>query len=649
MLITRKIKAKVVIILLLIALLPMVLTSVIAYKIFYDAIKREALAKLSYTVQSSMADIARYLDAKIGDAIVLSLDPTNINALKCLEEEYHNSGIPLKKWAETESLSYIEKMGLNRFYEEILQVYGYQNLYLVSSNGDILYSVIKENDLGTNLISGPYKDSALGYGVGEILRNEKVVTFIDYEKYPSGSETPAAFIVHQLFDQNNNILGALVLQLSNQALYEKVTLASGIQKTGELQIVRENGSGDALFLTPLKFDKSAALNRIVDKDKGNSAVINALTGDNISLTDTIDYRGKVVYSHSGYIPDIGWGLVAKIDKNEVFEPSREFNRSIAVWIIVIAAVVIILAMYLSNRMTNSIKAISNAATSVADGDLTAQVTIKNKDEIGVLGENFNKMISNFRNVVESLKDAVDQINVTSEQIVKTSVDQASNASEQSVAVTQTSAAAEELTKSSEDVIMKVNKMSQAAQDSFNGMKTIKEYLEKSNDIIGSLGSKSIKIGKIIEIIDDIADQTNLLAINAAIEAKRAGEFGSGFTVVADEIRKLSDSTSKSTGNITDLIEIIQHEISNIQTAMEENNKYLQDGIKFSLETVENSKVISLSSKQQAIATKEISRAMEKINTSMIQISSGAEQTKKVMTVLAELAANIKKQSEKFSC
>jgi methyl-accepting chemotaxis protein len=179
----------------------------------------------------------------------------------------------------------------------------------------------------------------------------------------------------------------------------------------------------------------------------------------------------------------------------------------------------------------------------------------------------------------------------------------------------------------------------------NGMGKLRETIAKSSELITSLGEKSEQIGKIIGLIDDVADQTNLLAVNASIEAARAGEQGRGFTVVADEIRKLADSTAKSTKDITGLIEMIQHEMSNAIMSMETSIKSVEEESKLAQDSADRSKEIAMSATQQISGSKQISDAMANIDEAMKQIASATNQTQAAIKNLNSLSKELKDLTE----
>lgn len=221
--------------------------------------------------------------------------------------------------------------------------------------------------------------------------------------------------------------------------------------------------------------------------------------------------------------------------------------------------------------------------------------------------------------------AVNQIAYASSEILAASQQEATAAREQSSAVAETTAAATELSKSAEMVGENIKRVAQVTNHTLAGMAKIREAIERTGLIVTTLSERSQKIGKITEVIDDVADQTNLLAVNAAIEAARAGEHGAGFTVVADEIRKLSDSTAKSTRDIADLVEVIQHEISNAIVAMEQSSASVEEETKFAQESADRAKEIGMSVIQQVSGSRQIADAMVNINEAMKQVAAGAQQ------------------------
>lgn len=323
----------------------------------------------------------------------------------------------------------------------------------------------------------------------------------------------------------------------------------------------------------------------------------------------------------------------------------------SVYLLVICLVSFIIStlvgVSLSRTLSTSIDSVVRRVRDIAEGDLSKNIAIDRYDEIGILATHFNTMVETLRDLLAKSKMAANKMTTTSMEILETSRQQAEGAKEQSSAVSQTTSASVELSKTSEQIGESIKAVSQMANHVLEGMEKIKKTTDQTSQILESLNEKSKQIGRITELIDDVADQTNLLAINASIEAARAGEQGRGFTVVADQISKLADSTAKSTKDINSLIELIQHEMSNAIISMEQSNSSVGEEIRLAEDSAEKSNEIAMNANQQLSGSKQIAEAMGTIDETMRQIASGAEQSATVVQQLIDLADELNESIEKF--
>ena len=315
------------------------------------------------------------------------------------------------------------------------------------------------------------------------------------------------------------------------------------------------------------------------------------------------------------------------------------------------------------------------ANRVAGGDLSVTVTSGSNDEIGRLMDAIAEMVSNLRQKVTRTVDisagiatASNQLNLTSEQIALGAEEVASQAgtvasasqemSSTSVEIARNCTVAAEASRLSIDA---ANAGAAVVQQTILGMSVIAERVRQTSRTIEALGSRSEEIGNIIGTIEDIADQTNLLALNAAIEAARAGEQGRGFAVVADEVRALAERTTRATREIGVMIKAIQSETQEAVKAMEEGVHEVGKGAVSSQESGEaldnilarigevstQISQIATAAEEQTATTNEVTMNVQQINQVVSKTARGAEETASAAALLAGQSQALKSLMSDF--
>src|SRR6267154_899696 len=300
-------------------------------------------------------------------------------------------------------------------------------------------------------------------------------------------------------------------------------------------------------------------------------------------------------------------------------------------------------------LQRSITDLLNLINQVARGDLTLRGKVTN-DALGNVADSINLMLDNFTTVIERVRKAAVEVSTNANRILVATDEMNSGTGQQDQEITNTSSAVEELTVSMKQVSNNAEASAEAARraldaaeqgnravrDTLEGMQRIRASVQATAKKIKSLGDRSLEISEIINVINDITEQTNLLALNAAIEAARAGEAGRGFAVVADEVRKLAERSRSATKDIAALIKAIQAETNEAVAVMEEGTKEVEGGatladqagraleaissvVRQSAELVQE---ISLASKQQVRGTEGVAHAMQIISNITRQTSQG---------------------------
>lgn len=360
-------------------------------------------------------------------------------------------------------------------------------------------------------------------------------------------------------------------------------------------------------------------------------------------------------------------------ENQAESQARWLDCSISLLALIIGIAV---AFLIARSITGVLGKMLALIQEIAGNNLAVDdLEIKSQDELGQAAVALNKMKNNLRQMIESIAGTAEHVASASEEISSSATQQAQGAETQKDQTAQVATAMQEMSSTVLQVSDNSNKAADAArkasdtakhggsivEDTLAKMRNIAESVRGTARKMDELGKSSDQIGRIIGVIDDIADQTNLLALNAAIEAARAGEQGRGFAVVADEVRKLAERTTTATKEIAQMIKNIQDETKVAVGAMEQGTKQVEEGVTSTAKAGDSLKEIIEMSEQVgemithiATAATEQSSATEQVNSNMDQIAKlvkesavGAQQSAKACQDLSGLALDLQKMVGNF--
>jgi len=345
-----------------------------------------------------------------------------------------------------------------------------------------------------------------------------------------------------------------------------------------------------------------------------------------------------------------------------------FNRIILIISIIAACLIVAINFFLFGfirKIMGPLKQLIPVASSLAEGDLSIRIETQRNDEIGQLLSAMKNMIEKWRSVVADVQQASGNVASAGQKLNQNAVQMSTLSTEQEQRSSQVATAAEEMSQTIMDIAQNVNSIAGAAQvtlavakdgqgivdKSVMEVKEIAETVDASSEFVRSLGDRSRQIGEIVDVIGDIADQTNLLALNAAIEAARAGEQGRGFAVVADEVRKLAERTANATSEISAMIKTIQEEVFKAVDSMENASGKVTVGVELSAHAgealkniVEKADELQLMVQQIASATEEMSTTSEEITKDIGQIASASRETSESSSHTTQAAAELSRLS-----
>ena len=627
---------------LLISLIPCAILAWILYHLSSRSLEQTFRQNLTVIGANKARELETYALERIRS--VTALGPSVLPAIARFQQALQEGGTNSQTYHDAEALYHPALTYL-------AEAYGYTDMFLIAPTGQVLFALNKGLSAGSNLTTGPLKDTELA-GVFDRVKTLLQAELSDFQIYPGMTE-PAAFIASPVLDQGA-VAGVLVFQLSNREIYQIFSDQSGLGETGETMVGARVGH-EVIWVAPLRHDPQAAYHRRVTMGTPQSAAIQRAVQGERGYGQNLDYRNVSTLAAWTYLPSFRWGMVVKEDTREALSLILQQRRVTLYLLGLMIIPVALVALIVARSISRPIQLAAQVSEQVATGDLTAEFTINRNDETGTLLTAIRAMIKNLNGLLCQVKTSSIQLTSTATQISSVAKAQETTVSHFGASTNQISAAVNEISATSQELVKTMGEVSQNATDTagladsgrsaLGGMSATMDQLAEATGSISAklsvISEKARNINSVVTTITKVADQTNLLSLNAAIEAEKAGEYGLGFSVVAREIRRLADQTAVATLDIDQMVGEMQSSVSAGVMEMDKFTGQVRRGVEATARISEQLKLIIAQVEQ-------LTPRFEAVTDGMRSQSDGARQISEAMVQLTDAARTTTASIQEFN-
>ncbi|WP_459478447.1 methyl-accepting chemotaxis protein [Clostridium saccharoperbutylacetonicum] len=650
-----KLKNKFIVLFTIFAIVPLIISGIIVSSIVQNSNKKEAYSRLNEELLVSEQSMNGTIEMLKNLALDSQKDPTLI--------QYFNN---------TTSDELKEQVS-NSFGDQLKRYGVFANIIVISGDERRLTDALKK---GVDKDKSPMPDY-----LAKVKETKSLVVSSVRASNSTGRAIVAICV--PILNNDKQIIGYVIYSVDLEKISDKYVTNIKIGSSGYIFAIQEDGT------TALHPNKD----EIFQKNFLDIGISKEVLSKKSGIGE-YEYNGVkkiVAYDNNN---DIGLIYLSVIPTAELMGTSKEVISLMGIIVLIALIISVIFAVIMSRRFTNSINSVVKAMGFIDEGDFTTKIEVKSNDEVGIMGTKINNTMEKLRFSISGVKESSGEVSNLSNTLTNNSKEMSVAANEVSTAIGEIANGAMDQTRQLLDItkqldmfndelndihdkISNVNISSKKAEDkavlgkSFIGSLTksvndVKQSFTLVTNKINGLGSTVSEIGKITDSINEISEQTNLLALNAAIEAARAGEQGKGFAVVADEVRKLAEESSKSASEIMNLINLVSGETKEVIVTSNGMNDLISEQAQVIEKTIESFDTIlksvqditpvvdeTYNSVKNAIKAKDIvvgkvegvASVAEEVSASTEEISASAEEMVASIEEVSGVAVQLDKSVE----
>jgi len=656
-------------------LIPVVVVISLHYYSFSNTIELSVLNTLTATSEAIRIKVIDFLRDRTEDVEVLVAGRDVARAMELLRLESIEGERDADGAAVSEEHTKIRNE-IDPFFEKYLSYQNYRNIYLLDgATGRVVYSTEKKTDSSTSQERQKNNTKQTGLiDLWETVTASGSTTMIDFTS-EGVLQTPLAFIGAPYHDEEGGIVAVLAISFSAQpitSLLQNSLWLDGAEKiylVGNDLLSRSSvGAGTSPRSMSQRLDIPPV--RWAFEGKSGTTVTEGLNGEKLLSSYTPVRLGNEL----GF--DFEWIVVSAVPKAEAMASLQSLELRIFILGLGLAVVVCLWGFLFARKITLPLRDLSQKVARMADGDLSVTVEPGNRsDEVGVLMRGVRDMLEALRHETRHIMDGANSLASSISEISATASMLASSAMETSTSISEITTTVEEVKQiahisndkagevqtQAENVAQISGRGKQATEDATTGMSRIKEEMEYVAESIVKLSEQTQSIGEIINAVNDLADQSNLLSVNASIEAAKAGEYGKGFAVVAQEVKTLADQSKDATEQVRTILNDIQKATSAAVMSTERGSKTVENGAQLSFqageaigtlimsvtESEQAATQIATSSQEQLLGIDHLAEAMESIKEATTQNVDAARQLESATHSMNALAQKLKDMAGRF--